>query len=70
LTYKYSKAVTSYGALISRPHLAHFLIIFSTRNLAAEVRGTNILINAVDPGWVATDMGGGGGRPVGKVQEE
>jgi hypothetical protein len=23
-----------------------------------------ILINAIDPGWVATDMGGSGGRPV------
>ena len=36
------------------------------RILAAEVRGTNILINAIDPGWVATDMGGSGGRPVEK----
>jgi NAD(P)-dependent dehydrogenase (short-subunit alcohol dehydrogenase family) len=36
-----------------------------TRILAAEVRNTNILINAIDPGWVATDMGGSGGRRVG-----
>jgi NAD(P)-dependent dehydrogenase (short-subunit alcohol dehydrogenase family) len=35
-----------------------------TRILAAEFRSTNILINAIDPGWVATDMGGRGGRPV------
>ena len=35
-----------------------------TRILAAELRGTNILINAIDPGWVATDMGGHGGRCV------
>lgn len=35
-----------------------------TRILAAEVRNTKILINAIDPGWVATDMGGSGGRPV------
>jgi NAD(P)-dependent dehydrogenase (short-subunit alcohol dehydrogenase family) len=27
------------------------------RNLAAELRNTNNLINAIDPGWVATDMG-------------
>jgi NAD(P)-dependent dehydrogenase (short-subunit alcohol dehydrogenase family) len=32
--------------------------------LAGEVGGTGILVNAVCPGWVATDMGGKGGRPV------
>ena len=35
-----------------------------TRVLAAELRGDAILVNAVCPGWVATDMGGSGGRPV------
>ncbi|MBZ0282736.1 MAG: SDR family oxidoreductase [Anaerolineae bacterium] len=35
-----------------------------TRMLAAELRGGRILVNAVCPGWVATDMGGAGGRPV------
>jgi NAD(P)-dependent dehydrogenase (short-subunit alcohol dehydrogenase family) len=35
-----------------------------TRKLAAELRGERILVNAVCPGWVATDMGGAGGRPV------
>src|SRR2546425_1425814 len=35
-----------------------------TRVLAAELREARILVNAVCPGWVATDMGGGGGRPV------
>jgi NAD(P)-dependent dehydrogenase (short-subunit alcohol dehydrogenase family) len=35
-----------------------------TRVLAAELRGERILVNSVCPGWVATDMGGPGGRPV------
>ncbi len=35
-----------------------------TRMLADELRPDRILVNAVCPGWVATDMGGSGGRPV------
>ena len=35
-----------------------------TIKLASELSGTGILVNSVDPGWVATDMGGRGGRPV------
>ena len=34
-----------------------------TRILAAELKGQGTLVNSVCPGWVATDMGGGG-RPV------
>ena len=33
-----------------------------TRLLAGELDG--VLVNSVCPGWVATDMGGAGGRPV------
>jgi NAD(P)-dependent dehydrogenase (short-subunit alcohol dehydrogenase family) len=35
-----------------------------TRVLAAELSRARILVNAVCPGWVATEMGGSGGRPV------
>jgi NAD(P)-dependent dehydrogenase (short-subunit alcohol dehydrogenase family) len=35
-----------------------------TRILAVELRGDGILVNSVCPGWVATDMGGPGGRRV------
>jgi NAD(P)-dependent dehydrogenase (short-subunit alcohol dehydrogenase family) len=35
-----------------------------TRMLASALRSDRILVNAVCPGWVATDMGGAGGRPV------
>jgi len=33
-----------------------------TRVLADELRGMNILVNSVDPGWVKTDMGGQAAR--------
>jgi NAD(P)-dependent dehydrogenase (short-subunit alcohol dehydrogenase family) len=35
-----------------------------TRILAAELRADGVLVNSICPGWVATDMGGHGGRPV------
>jgi NAD(P)-dependent dehydrogenase (short-subunit alcohol dehydrogenase family) len=34
-----------------------------TITLASELKGSGVLVNAVCPGWTATDMGGGG-RPV------
>lgn len=35
-----------------------------TRMLSAELRDDRILVNAACPGWVASDTGGPGGRPV------
>ena len=35
-----------------------------TVKLAAELRDDGVLVDAVCPGWVATEMGGSGGRPL------
>jgi NAD(P)-dependent dehydrogenase (short-subunit alcohol dehydrogenase family) len=44
------------GALAYRVSKAALNLL--TRVMAADLQGENILVNAVDPGWVATDMGG------------
>jgi len=35
-----------------------------SRPSSGELRDRRVLVNAVCPGWAATDMGGAGGRPV------
>jgi NAD(P)-dependent dehydrogenase (short-subunit alcohol dehydrogenase family) len=45
-------------------HVSKAALNALTRTLAAELRPDRILVNAICPGWTATDMGGRGGRPV------
>src|SRR5256885_5620121 len=45
-------------------HVSKAALNALTLTLAAELRRDGVLVNAVCPGWVATDMGGAGGRPV------
>jgi len=40
-----------------------------TQIVAREVAGSGILVNAVCPGWTATEMGGSGGRPAAESAE-
>ena len=57
-------SLTSMGAGTPAYTVSKAALNAFTRVLAAELRDTRILVNAVCPGWVATDMGGRGGRPV------
>ena len=57
-------ALSSMGAGTPAYSVSKAALNALTRILAAELRGDRILVNAVCPGWVATDMGGPGGRPV------
>ena len=57
-------SLTNMGAGIPAYRSSKAALNALTRMLAAELRSDRILVNSVCPGWVATDMGGPGGRPV------
>jgi NAD(P)-dependent dehydrogenase (short-subunit alcohol dehydrogenase family) len=57
-------SLASMGAGTPAYHVSKAALNALTRTLAAELRPAGVLVNAVCPGWTATDMGGGGGRPV------
>jgi NAD(P)-dependent dehydrogenase (short-subunit alcohol dehydrogenase family) len=57
-------SLTSMGGGIPAYRTSKAALNTLTRMLAAELRSDGVLVNSVCPGWVATDMGGPGGRPV------
>lgn len=59
-------SLTSMGAWTPAYNVSKVALNALTRMLAKELKSDRILVNSVCPGWVATDMGGSGGRPVSK----
>ena len=61
-----SGSLTTMGAAAPAYSVSKAALNALTRVLSAELHGDGVLVNSVCPGWVATDMGGPGGRPVGQ----
>jgi NAD(P)-dependent dehydrogenase (short-subunit alcohol dehydrogenase family) len=57
-------SLASMGGGIPAYHVSKAALNALTRTLAGDLARDSILVNAVCPGWTATDMGGAGGRPV------
>jgi len=57
-------SLTSMGSSTPAYSVSKAALNALTRTLSDELKSANILVNAVCPGWVATEMGGTGGRPV------
>src|SRR5262249_10364135 len=55
-----SRLTDGMGAGYSAYRISSTALNALTATLASELRGTRILVNAVDPGWVRTRMGGAG----------
>jgi 3-oxoacyl-[acyl-carrier protein] reductase len=59
----YGRVVNITSGIKDTPQLAPYSVSKAavdkyTRDLAAELQGTNVLVNMLDPGWLKTDMGG------------
>ena len=59
----YGRIINSTSGIKHIPQLAPYSVSKAavdkyTQDLAAELHGTNVLVNALDPGWLRTDMGG------------
>ena len=59
----YGRIINLTSGIAGTPHLAPYSVSKGavdkyTQDLAAELRGSNVLANTLDPGWLKTDMGG------------
>jgi NAD(P)-dependent dehydrogenase (short-subunit alcohol dehydrogenase family) len=59
----YGRIINLTSGIRDTPQLAPYSVSKAavdkyTRDLAAEVKGANVLVNTLDPGWLKTDMGG------------
>jgi NAD(P)-dependent dehydrogenase (short-subunit alcohol dehydrogenase family) len=52
--------LSSLGSSWPAYRLSKIMLNLQTRIIADELRGSNILVNAMCPGWVRSDMGGPG----------
>jgi NAD(P)-dependent dehydrogenase (short-subunit alcohol dehydrogenase family) len=64
---KYGRIINISSGIQGVPSLAPYSVSKAavdkyTRDLAAELQGTNVLANCLDPGWLRTDMGGPDGE--------
>ncbi len=60
---EYGRIINLTSGIKDIPHLAPYSVSKAavdkySCDLAAELRGTNVLVNYLDPGWLKTDMGG------------
>ena len=59
----YGRIINLTSGIKDQPQLAPYSVSKAavdkySRDLAAELRDTNVLVNYLDPGWLRTDMGG------------